>query len=438
MTPCKIMTSFSAILGWMREKLMKRGKNGSKKRKAPQHRNSCAMSSSSIVLPGELIDQVVDHLHDDSPSLRACCITCRAWAPSARFHLFQDIIVLSAKRANALAVILETSPHISPLVRSLTIDGVYAPEHLDPGPLDPAIPAIAAKLTRLKTLRVIRVDFILQHPKVLSALIHNFSTLQELSILGVNFNTFRDLAALIVAHPFLECLGLGFIYWTSATMESHCENVFQEYPDLHSQLQCINLDYVDLTVIDWMLSYYHVLPVHTVYNPFSRDNSQLARFLQLIGSSLEHLTFSVVQDISEPLEKTKMDLLSSNTGLRTLTFHAHEPRPPHPLTYAWVPVFLSQVTAQYIEEISFILIKWNEVNLIKTMDLKLVQDIITNPVFSGLKRVIFRWSGAVDPVEGSQAIRAQMDRLNGMGVLAFCHESTSRLQPCPEMVMMRR
>ncbi|KAF8529406.1 hypothetical protein JB92DRAFT_2696447, partial [Gautieria morchelliformis] len=73
------------------------------------------------MLPGELIDQVIDHLHDDSPSLRACCITCRAWAPSARFHIFHDIIVPSAKRANALAAILETSPHISPLVRSLTI-----------------------------------------------------------------------------------------------------------------------------------------------------------------------------------------------------------------------------------------------------------------------------------------------------------------------------
>ncbi|KAF8489848.1 hypothetical protein JB92DRAFT_3246767, partial [Gautieria morchelliformis] len=39
------------------------------------------------ILPGELIDQVIDHLHDDSPSLRACCITCRAWVPSARFHI---------------------------------------------------------------------------------------------------------------------------------------------------------------------------------------------------------------------------------------------------------------------------------------------------------------------------------------------------------------
>ncbi|KAF8532018.1 hypothetical protein JB92DRAFT_3276846, partial [Gautieria morchelliformis] len=49
-------------------------------------------SSTKYILPGELSDQVIDHLHDDSPSLRACYITCCAWAPSARFHIFHNII----------------------------------------------------------------------------------------------------------------------------------------------------------------------------------------------------------------------------------------------------------------------------------------------------------------------------------------------------------
>ncbi|KAF8486581.1 hypothetical protein JB92DRAFT_2547039, partial [Gautieria morchelliformis] len=71
------------------------------------------------ILPGELIDQVIDHLHDDPPSLRACCLTCHAWAPSSRFHIFHDIVLSDAERADGLAEHLETSPHISPLVRSL-------------------------------------------------------------------------------------------------------------------------------------------------------------------------------------------------------------------------------------------------------------------------------------------------------------------------------
>ncbi|KAF8478336.1 hypothetical protein JB92DRAFT_3280461 [Gautieria morchelliformis] len=123
-------------------------------------------SSTKYILPGEMIDQVIDHLHDDPPSLRACCLTCRAWAPSARFHIFHDI-VSDAERADGLAEHLETSPHISPLVRSLTINGHPDPMHkmLDYY-LDAVLPTIAPKLTRHKTLRVEMVALADQDPQL--------------------------------------------------------------------------------------------------------------------------------------------------------------------------------------------------------------------------------------------------------------------------------
>ncbi|KAF8478790.1 hypothetical protein JB92DRAFT_3149561 [Gautieria morchelliformis] len=371
-------------------------------------------------LSRELIDIVIDHFHDDLPSLRACCLTCRSWVPRARFHIFRNI-VLSAKHADALAMILKKSPHILSLVRSLTIyghpEGILA-KRLDY--LDVAIPLIAPKLIRLKTLRVERMTLAHQHPKVLSTLIHNVSTLQELRIATVEFNRFRDLAALIVAHPFLQCLDLGYIWWTSVREESHWENVFQEYPDLRSRLRCFKLDHISLSVLDWMSSYYHILPVHTVTQSIISisDISHMARLFQTIGSSLEHLHFCIYQNILETPVRAKMDLLSSNTGLRTLTFDSFVHSRPRAEPYAWLPVLLSQVTSRYIEEITFVF-SWNQVNLIETMDLKLVQDIITKPVFSGLKRVIFQWRGPVDPVEASQAIRARMDKLDGMGLLVL-------------------
>ncbi|KAF8478816.1 hypothetical protein JB92DRAFT_3102285, partial [Gautieria morchelliformis] len=324
----------------------------------------------------ELIDQVIDHLHDDSPSLRACCITCRAWVPSARFHIFHNI-VLSAKHADALAVILETSSHIFPLVRSLTISRHSEQLHKGSDYLDAVIPTIAPKLTKLKTLRFYYVTLAQQHPNVLSALIHNFSTIQELCIEGGGFNRLRDLATLIVAHPCLECLDVSAIWWKSATPERHCENVFQEYPDLLSRLRCITLNNLPLGVINCMSSYYHVLPVHTVTvkqssMTFIHEIQQMARLFQLIGSSLEHLTFCIYQYNSESPEKTNMDLLSFNTRLRTPTFNnLLLGIPPSAPTYPWLPVLLSQVTSCYVEEISFVLC-WNKVELIKTVDLKLV------------------------------------------------------------------
>ena len=41
----------------------------------------------------ELIDAIINHLHDDIESLRACSLVCKAWTRSARCHLFSELIV---------------------------------------------------------------------------------------------------------------------------------------------------------------------------------------------------------------------------------------------------------------------------------------------------------------------------------------------------------
>ncbi|KAF8487970.1 hypothetical protein JB92DRAFT_2836471 [Gautieria morchelliformis] len=338
----------------------------------------------------ELIDQVIDHLHDDLPSLRVCCIACRAWAASAQFHIFHDI-VLSTEHTNALQVLvlLENSPHIFALVRSLTIKG-HPGNMYDTWPdyLDVVIPPIAPKLTRLKSLRVHCVTLAQQDPKVLSALIHSFSTLQELSIIAVTFNRFRDFAALIVEHPFLKCLDLGDIRWNDlVTPTNHWENLFQQYPDLRSRLRS-----------PWAI---------------------VKRFWSLPVSKFP--LWKLSSPVEAILGKIETDLLSSNTQLHTLTIDNLLLFQTSSKSYAWVPVLLSQVTSCYMEEISFILIL-NEVKAIEKVYLELVQDIITQPVFSGVKRVSFRLIGPLDPVEVSQAIRARMHQLDEMGLLVFCHE----------------
>jgi hypothetical protein len=39
-------------------------------------------------LPGELIDKIVDHLHDCPSALRACSILSTSWLPACKFHLY--------------------------------------------------------------------------------------------------------------------------------------------------------------------------------------------------------------------------------------------------------------------------------------------------------------------------------------------------------------
>ncbi|KAJ6588072.1 hypothetical protein B0H19DRAFT_900559, partial [Mycena capillaripes] len=42
-------------------------------------------------LPQELVDMVVDNLHDDIPSLESCSLAARTFLASTRTHIFNKI-----------------------------------------------------------------------------------------------------------------------------------------------------------------------------------------------------------------------------------------------------------------------------------------------------------------------------------------------------------
>ena len=42
-------------------------------------------------LPPEILDIVVDHLHDQQTTLRACCVVSKSWVPRTRIHLFAHV-----------------------------------------------------------------------------------------------------------------------------------------------------------------------------------------------------------------------------------------------------------------------------------------------------------------------------------------------------------
>ncbi|KAI0073165.1 hypothetical protein K474DRAFT_1603825, partial [Panus rudis PR-1116 ss-1] len=42
-------------------------------------------------MPPELADYTLDFLHDDAATLGSCALTCKAWLPTSRFHLFHTL-----------------------------------------------------------------------------------------------------------------------------------------------------------------------------------------------------------------------------------------------------------------------------------------------------------------------------------------------------------
>ena len=71
----------------------------------------------SYRFPPEIWDHVIDHLWSSPNTLKACSLTCKAWYPSARMHLFRTIKLSPAIAHKDLQVVR----HIAHLTRELII-----------------------------------------------------------------------------------------------------------------------------------------------------------------------------------------------------------------------------------------------------------------------------------------------------------------------------
>ena len=49
-------------------------------------------------LPNEMLDNIVDNLHDDRPALRNCCLVSKSWIPRSRRNLFAEVRFDPAKK----------------------------------------------------------------------------------------------------------------------------------------------------------------------------------------------------------------------------------------------------------------------------------------------------------------------------------------------------
>lgn len=87
--------------------------------------NPCSGSIShhtmSSHIPPELVDQIIDHLHNDPKSLNACALAARDWLPSARHHRFRSIRFHSAKKIDSFRQLSLAAPGLLPYYQEAII-----------------------------------------------------------------------------------------------------------------------------------------------------------------------------------------------------------------------------------------------------------------------------------------------------------------------------
>ena len=166
------------------------------------HRSSynCSPDPMSCTLPPEIFDLVIDQLHDEPTTLKACCIVSKSWIPRTRRHLFAHVKFGAEKHLFASWMKTFPDPSKSPAhhTRSLTIHRFLTVVTTDTGVAD-----------CVRTFRnVVRLHFsglIWASRSAPLVPFHGFShTVRSLRLTNTSFEVFN----LVCSFPLLEDLAL--------------------------------------------------------------------------------------------------------------------------------------------------------------------------------------------------------------------------------------
>ena len=78
-------------------------------------------------LPPELIDRVIDFLHDEPKALAACSLVASSWTTTSRYHLFSTVKLINDADWAKFGRLVEISPTLVHCIRNITTDTNNSP-----------------------------------------------------------------------------------------------------------------------------------------------------------------------------------------------------------------------------------------------------------------------------------------------------------------------
>jgi len=358
------------------------------------------------VLPPEVIDLIIDFLHDDKPSLAACTLISKDFLPSTRFHLFSEVPVQPRHMLPLLELLASPSNQIAPFVQRLLFDnlgkllfynGITEVERCIR-----LLPLLTSRLPHVKSLRFSNFD--LEHipEDIRRNLFSSFPDFKDLDLYSLHFYRFSEFLDLVCAFPFLEKISLKWVTWT------YNGHHLAPITPRGSPLIRWNLSrYSGQSLIDlggWLLDQDPPPLLQSLHYGASsaHENNCIRQLLRHSGGSLEHLyiSFPISLDFNalRDILKDFIDLTECK-NLRSLHFKQILlwPASRDDVTSAirtCIYKLLSQLTSQHIRELSFEFI------------------IDPTPVQSECSFDEFNWGGIVELL-----CRAPFDQLESIQVL---------------------
>ncbi|KAK0449606.1 uncharacterized protein EV420DRAFT_778032 [Desarmillaria tabescens] len=281
-------------------------------------------------LPPEIVDTVIDHLHDDKAALGACTLVCKSWSISSRYHLFDEHGV-SVKPSNIHDFLSDIS-HSQSLLRdhlrclTLRTEFALAPKQTFEWK------DISISLPHLPKLVSLRVHSQTQHIRFSYHVIpviflpQTLQNITHLEVVRTSVHAADDIISLMCLFSRLRGAQFSWIHWRNcSSLISSLNAAFpplKQLSLLHPRspgevIRCLSrLDPVPL------------LPRIDVGHIDTPEIPSVNRYLYILGSSLDMfcvglndkygtLLFQFKRQCLDRIADTTLDL-SQNTSLRCL------------------------------------------------------------------------------------------------------------------------
>lgn len=321
------------------------------------------------VLPPELVDEAIDHLWDDPKALQACSLTCRAWVPSTRLHLFRTARVRKAEDCVSLSALLDSSPIIARCVRKLTIDAEYHGSdeenhnRKEDGAWVNSAVGLVEKLGRVNTLALSRMRWDALLPETKRAFQGLFKVVRTLLIFEVRFGASADVLAFLSGFPELHELYFHGVSWERESPAPSPDALLRAGDEERMNLSYLFLDprSSPTLVAEWLLSHPSEKGLRNIQLCWREleNTKPLGDLLQASGSALEHLQIEFPEGLSEQAFQQNQLTLAHNTSLQSLYFGGLDVSADASRAlfashlFPWVAVMLSQIQSPVLREITF-------------------------------------------------------------------------------------
>lgn len=172
------------------------------------------MAATPLHFAQELIDEVIDHLHDDIPTLRSCALASRSCAMRARKHIHSNLVIGSRGCGPKMVLYptkavhykkihhLRTFPTLANCVRTMT-----ASESLESLTTEPI------SFPRLHTLRLFNIVWRSLSVESAGFIQTALAGIKSLILNNVGFDCFNSFLSLLDAFPALAELTIENCYF---------------------------------------------------------------------------------------------------------------------------------------------------------------------------------------------------------------------------------